>query len=121
MVNNDQSQIHFLDIEIIKEQDKLATDLRKKPTDTNTLHGRSFLPTALKKQSRVRRTCSSDELYFTLCGDMSDIFRDRQYEKAWIQKRDSRISAKVNVPQESHIPHFFGMNFRILSCKTGVF
>lgn len=97
-VNYDDQQINFLDILIKKEQDKLSTDLYRKPTDRNTLlHGKSFHPTNLKKSlpisqlSRVRRICSSEDSYAKHSDDMVKRFRDREYQEDWVQNAVERF------------------------------
>ena len=64
-----REKINFLDVQVIKEGDRLITDLFTKPTDTHQLlHRTSCHPGHTKKgvpysqALRIRRICSEDRL-----------------------------------------------------------
>lgn len=63
-IDYEECQVNFLGLLIIKDNDKLVTDLNRKPTDRNTvLHGQSFI-LHLKKNllnsqfKRIHRICT---------------------------------------------------------------
>lgn len=94
----DETQLSFLDILIIKENNTISTDLYRKPTDRNSfLRGDSFHPTPLKKSlpvsqfSRVRRICSSDSRYTSQAQELSRRFRDWGYPDNWVEKASQNL------------------------------
>lgn len=99
-----ENAINFLDILISKDDGFLKNDLYTKPTDKNTmLHGKSYHPTSLKRSlptsqfNRVRRVCSSDQDYALRSAQMSQRFRERDYDESWIQAASDRFK---NMGQE---------------------
>ena len=87
-----QTSMNFLDIMVIKDNNRLFMDLYRKPTDRNALlHGESYHPTPLKKGipmgqfKRIRRICSKDDTFQKHTRDLEDRFKQRGYPDQWIQ------------------------------------
>ncbi len=83
-------RVHFLDMWVLRNYDKLITTLYTKDTDHNTLLlATSFHPTSLKKGLtksqfyKLRRICYSDEDFIVKSKIMKNTFLDRGYPSEW--------------------------------------
>ncbi len=86
-------RVHFLDMWVLRSDDKLITTLFTKDTDRNTLLlATSFHPTSLKKGLpksqfyRLRRICYSDEDFIEKLKIMKNKFIDIGYPSEWIEE-----------------------------------
>ena len=103
-IASDRCQMSFLDILVIKENNRLNTDLYRKPTDRNALlHGESYHPTPLKKGipvgqfKRIRRICSVDQSFTTHAIDLADRFKQRGYPDEWIKPATDKFMGQTQV------------------------
>ena len=90
------TNIAFLDVQVILKEGKITTDLYTKPTDTHQYlnwnschprHTKTAIPYSLSL--RLRRICSSDELFETRAGELHNILLERGY-------RDTLIRDSIN-------------------------
>lgn len=97
-IASDKEKMNFLDILIVKENNRLKTDLYRKPTDRNSiLHGESYHPIHLKRNlpisqfNRIRRICSSDDDFMRQGSILKKRFTERGYKESWIDEASTRF------------------------------
>ena len=90
--------IHFLDVQVIKKDDRIVTDLYTKPTDTHQLlHHSSCHPSHTKRgipygqALRLRRICSEEGFFAKRLGELETYLLERGYSKGEIDSQVNRV------------------------------
>ena len=90
--------IHFLDVQVIKKDDRIVTDLYTKPTDTyQLLHHSSCHPSHTKRgipygqALRLRRICSEEGYFAKRLGELETYLLERGYSKGEIDSQVNRV------------------------------
>ena len=96
-VEYSKETVNFLDVQVIKQGNKVVTDLYTKPTDTHQLlHRSSCHPGHTKKgipygqALRIRRICSEDSFFEKRLGNLENFLLDRGYNRGEIQGQFDR-------------------------------
>ena len=100
-----ETSVTFLDINISVQDNKLATSVHYKPTDSHSyLLYSSSHPSHVKDSIpysqflRLRRLCSEDSDFNSKCDEMSNFFSERGYSDSILSKALNRVQ---NVNRES--------------------
>ena len=100
-----ETSVTFLDINISVQDNKLATSVHYKPTDSHSyLLYSSSHPSHVKDSIpysqflRLRRLCSKDSDFNSKCDEMSNFFSERGYPDSILSKALNRVQ---NVNRES--------------------
>ena len=100
-----ETSVTFLDINISVQDNKLATSVHYKPTDSHSyLLYSSSHPSHVKDSIpysqflRLRRLCSEDSDFNSKCDEMSNFFSERGYPDSTLSKALNRVQ---NVNRES--------------------
>ena len=100
-----ETSVTFLDIHISVQDNKLATSVHYKPTDSHSyLLYSSSHPSHVKDSIpysqflRLRRLCSEDSDFNSKCDEMSNFFSERGYPDSILSKALNRVQ---NVNRES--------------------
>ena len=100
-----ETSVTFLDINISVQDNKLATSVHYKPTDSHSyLLYSSSHPSHVKDSIpysqflRLRRLCSEDSDFNSKCDEMSNFFSERGYPDSILSKALNRVQ---NVNRES--------------------
>ena len=93
--------INFLDVQVIKQGNKLISDLFTKPTDTHQLlHRASCHPNHTKKgipysqALRIRRICSEEQFFQNKVGDLKSWLLERGYSENEVDSQIDRVRDK---------------------------
>ena len=93
-----REKINFLDVQVIREGDRLITDLFTKPTDTHQLlHRTSCQPGHTKKgipysqALRIRRICSEDRFFKERVGEVKGCLLNRGYGENEVLEQISKV------------------------------
>ena len=94
-------RVNFLDLQVIKQGNKLVTDLFTKPTDTHQpLHRTSCHPSHTKKgipysqALRIRRICSEETFFEDRVGDLKNWLLKRGYRENEVDSQIARVRLK---------------------------
>ena len=96
-----KTTVPFLDVSVSLQNQKLHTDLYCKPTDKHQYlyytschpkHTKNSLPYSLALRLRLRRICSSDDLFFTRTKEMKQHLLKRGYTKGCINDTINKAS-----------------------------
>ena len=105
-----ETSVTFLDINISVQDNKLATSVHYKPTDSHSyLLYSSSHPSHVKDSIRysqflrLRRLCSEDSDFNSKCDEMSNFFSERGYPDSILSKALNRVQ---NVNRESVLEPF---------------
>ena len=99
------TKINFLDVAILKNENRLETDLYTKPTDAHQYlywtschppHIRTNLPYSLAY--RLRRICSTETYFNTRLTELRDFLLSRNYKSKTI---DSAFQKVRNIPRQT--------------------
>ena len=98
-------RVNFLDVQVIKQDDNLITDLFTKPTDTHLLlHRASCHPNHTKKgipysqALRIRRICSEEQFFVNRVADLKTWLLARGYGENEVDSQIDRVRAKDRAP-----------------------
>ena len=98
-------RVNFLDVQVIKQDDNLITDLFTKPTDTHQLlHQASCHPNHTKKgipysqALRIRRICSEEQFFVNRVADLKTWLLARGYGENEVDSHIDRVRAKDRAP-----------------------
>ena len=93
-----KERVSFLDVQVIKEGNRIITDLFTKPTDTHQLlHRTSCHPGHTKKgipysqALRIRRICSEDRFFDRRVGELKGWLVNRGYREGEIDQQIERV------------------------------
>ena len=93
-----REKINFLDVQVIREGDRLISDLFTKPTDTHQLlHRTSCHPGHTKKgipysqALRIRRICSEDRFFDDRAGELKGWLCNRGYGENEVLEQISKV------------------------------
>ena len=102
-------RVNFLDVQVIKQGNKLVTDLFTKPTDTHQLlHRTSCHPSHTKKgipysqALRIRRICSEETFFDKRVGDLKTWLLARGYKENEVDSQVARVRLKNRVQFQFH-------------------
>ena len=94
-------KVNFLDVQVIKQGNKLVTDLFTKPTDTHQLlHRASCHPNHTKKgipysqALRIRRICSEEQFFENRMGELKPWLLERGYSDNEVDSQIDRVRDK---------------------------
>ena len=94
-------KVNFLDVQVIKQSNKLVTDLFTKPTDTHQLlHRASCHPNHTKKgipysqALRIRRICSEEQFFQNRVGELKSWLLERGYSDNEVDSQIDRVRDK---------------------------
>ena len=97
-VEYSKETVSFLDVQVIRQGNKIVTDLYTKPTDTHQLlHRSSCHPGHTKKgipygqALRLRRICSEDSFFENRLGNLENFLLDRGYNRGEIEGQFGRV------------------------------
>ena len=97
-------RVNFLDVQVIKQGNKLVTDLFTKPTDTHPLlHRTSCHPSHTKngipysQALRIRRICSEETFFDKRVGDLKTWLLARGYKENEVDSQVARVRLKNRV------------------------
>ena len=97
-------RVNFLGVQVIKQGNKLVTDLFTKPTDTHQLlHRTSCHPSHTKKgipysqALRIRRICSEETFFDKKVGDLKTWLLARGYKENEVDSQVARVRLKNRV------------------------
>ena len=104
-------KVNFLDVQVIKQGNRLITDLFTKPTDTHQLlHRTSCHPNHTKKgipysqALRIRRICSEEQLFIDRVGDLKTWLLARGYSENEVDSQINRVRDKNRATLLNPIP-----------------
>ena len=90
--------MNFLDVQVIRQGNKIVTDLYTKPTDTHQLlHRSSCHPGHTKKGMpyrqalRIRRICSEHSFFENRLGNLENFLSDQGYNRGEIEGQFNRV------------------------------
>ena len=103
--------MNFLDVQVIKQDNRLITDLFTKPTDTHQLlHRASCHPNHTKKgipysqALRIRRICSEEQFFLDRVADLKTWLLARGYGENEVDSQIERVRDKDRAPLLDTIP-----------------
>ena len=115
-----KESVNFLDVKVIRKEDRIITDLYTKPTDTHQLlHHSSCHPNHTKRgipygqALRLRRICSEETFFANRLGELETHLLDRGYKRGQIESQVNRakgldrrdlLDRSQNEEDDSRIP-----------------
>ena len=97
-VEYSKETVNFLDVQFIRQGNKIVTDLYTKPNDTHQLLHRSPCHPGHTKKGipygqapRLRRICSEDSFFENRLGNLENFLLDRGYNRGEIEGQFGRV------------------------------